>query len=163
MEKIAVYPGSFDPVTNGHLDIIHRSLNIFDKIVVTVVRNRNKQPTFSLEERKELIHRVTENNPKIVVDICDGLLVDYVKEIGANTIVKGLRAISDFDYEFQMALTNRKLSPEIETVFLMTSGEFSFLSSSVVREIAKLNGDISGLVPAGIKQVIEHKFRGGKR
>ncbi len=148
--KIAVCPGSFDPITLGHLDIIRRAAKLFDHVVVLVVQNAGKSPMFSLEERAELIKRVTGEFPNVEVDCFEGLLVDYMKKRNASVIVKGLRAMSDFEYEFQMALTNRQLYPEAETVFLTSSVERMYLSSSLVKQIAQFGGDISALVPAQI-------------
>jgi pantetheine-phosphate adenylyltransferase len=150
MGMIAVYPGSFDPITSGHFDIIERAGAMFDTLVVLVAINSTKESTFSCDERVEMIRHAVHAHglTNIQVDsISDGLLVDYAEQRKAKAIIKGLRAVSDFEYEFQMALINRRLRPEIETVFLMTSAEYSFLSSSIVKEIARLDGDISGLVP----------------
>jgi pantetheine-phosphate adenylyltransferase len=155
---IAVYPGSFDPVTCGHLDIIKRSAALFDKVYIAVLINSNKKPLFTLEERKELICRVTGNFKNVEVMHFDGLLVNFMHEVGAQIIVKGLRAVSDFEYEFQMALTNRKLAPDIETVFLMTSAEYQYLSSSIVKDIARFGGSLDGLVPKEIEKDIYSKF-----
>ena len=148
--QIAVCPGSFDPITLGHLDIIRRASELFDHVVVLVVQNAGKTPMFSLEERAELIKRVTGDFKNVEVDCFHGPLVDYMKERGASVIVKGLRAMSDFEYEFQMALTNRQLYPEAETVFLTSSVERMYLSSSLVKQIAQFGGDISALVPPQI-------------
>ena len=158
--KIAVCPGSFDPVTNGHLDIIQRAAEMFDKVLVVVLPNAAKShPLFSLEERVELLRRVTASMPAVEVDAHAGLLADYAREKQATAIVKGLRAMSDFEYEFQMALTNRKLNPAVETVFLTTRAEHQYLSSSLVKQIAALNGDISDFVPACILPDIIQKIR----
>lgn len=148
--KIAVCPGSFDPVTHGHLDIIHRASALFDKVIVVVMTNNAKSPVFTLEERVELIRRCTADIPNVEVELFDGLLADYVKQKNAVAIVKGLRAMSDFEYEFQMALTNRKLCPQAETVFLTTRAEHMYLSSSLVRQVAALGADIAEFVPACI-------------
>ncbi len=150
--KIAVYPGSFDPVTNGHLDIIQRAIKIFDLVYIAVIENPEKTPLFKTEERMEMIRKSLPESPKIKIDSFSGLLVDYAKKIGANAIVRGLRAVSDFDYEFQMALTNRKMCPEIETVFMMTDYKYSYLSSSFVKQIARLGGDISAFVPPPVEE-----------
>ena len=139
--KTAIYPGSFAPVTNGHLDIIKRSSAIFDKLYVAVSINRSKTPLFTVEERIELIRRVTKSIPNVEVVTFNGLLADFAREKGANVIVKGLRAVTDFEYEFQMALMNKKLNPETETLFMTTSQNYSFLSSSIVKEIGALAGD----------------------
>ncbi len=158
--KIAVYPGSFDPVTNGHVDIIERSARVFDKVYVAILKNSSKHPLFSVAERKELILRVTKHIPNIEVTSFDGLLVDFLREKNAAVIIKGLRAVSDFEYEFQMALTNRKLAPEIETFFMMTSAQNQYLSSSIVKEIAKYHGNLDGLVPPQICEDIYRKIEG---
>ncbi len=148
--KIAICPGSFDPVTFGHLDIINRAAQLFDKVIVTVMPNASKNPLFTLEERMELIRRVVGNDPRIEVDSYNGLLADYTRQKQATAIVKGLRAMSDFEYEFQMALTNKKLNPDVETVFLTTSAEHMYLSSSLVKQVAAFGGDIAEFVPAAI-------------
>ncbi|NLB42478.1 MAG: pantetheine-phosphate adenylyltransferase [Clostridiales bacterium] len=156
--RIAVYPGSFDPLTYGHLDIIQRSSRVFDKVIVAVVKNRSKKPLFSVEERMDFIKRCISDLPNVEVDHFDGLLVNFVIDKGAQVIVKGLRAMSDFEYEFQMALLNRKLQPEVETMFLMTDHKYSYLSSSMVKEIAGLGGSIQDLVPENILQDILDKY-----
>ncbi len=156
--RIAVYPGSFDPVTNGHLDIIIRAADKFDKLVVAVLRNSSKQPTFTVEERMDMLRRVTAAYPQVEIDTFDGLLVDYLHYKQAGIIVKGLRAMSDFEYEFQMALMNKKLAPDIETLFMVTSDKYSFLSSSIVRELASYNGSLEGLVPELLEDEIRRKI-----
>ena len=148
--KIAVCPGSFDPITMGHLDIIRRSSKLFDEVIVLVVVNPDKMPSFSVEERVELIRSVTAKIPNVRVDSFCGLLADYLRQVGACAIVKGLRAVSDFEYEFQMALTNHKLNPYAETVFLNTTAENMYLSSSMVKQIARFGGDISSFIPREI-------------
>ncbi|MBD9097457.1 MAG: pantetheine-phosphate adenylyltransferase [Ruminococcaceae bacterium] len=148
--KIAVCPGSFDPITMGHLDIIRRSSKLFDEVIVLVVVNPDKTPSFSVEERVELIRSVTAKIPNVRVDSFCGLLADYLRQVGACAIVKGLRAVSDFEYEFQMALTNHKLNPYAETVFLNTTAENMYLSSSMVKQIARFGGDISSFIPREI-------------
>ncbi|MFH1386927.1 MAG: pantetheine-phosphate adenylyltransferase [bacterium] len=148
--KIAIYPGSFDPITNGHLDVIERAAKLFGEVIVAVIHNPEKKPRFSFKERLAMIKEAVAHCQNVKVESFDGLLVDYVKAKGAGSIIRGLRAVSDFDYEFQMALTNRKMAPEIETVFLMTDYRYSYLSSSFVKQIAKLGGDIAGLVPAPV-------------
>ena len=145
--KIAVYPGSFDPMTNGHLDIIKRAAKTFDKVYVAILTNSAKTPAFSLSQRIDWLNRATKGLDNVEIDSFSGLLVNYANEKNANIIIKGLRAVSDFEYEFQMALTNRALSPNIETMFLMTNGKYSYLSSSIVKEIARLGGSLNGLVP----------------
>ena len=157
--RIAVCPGSFDPVTLGHLDIVRRAAHLFDRVIVLVTLNPKKQALFTPEERCQLIRRVTEDLSNVTVDSHDGLLVDYLKAHDADVIVKGLRAMSDYEYEFQMALTNRQLYPDAETVFLTTSLERMYLSSSLVKQIAHFGGDISSLVPPEIIQDIQNKFR----
>ena len=145
--NIAVYPGSFDPVTNGHLDIIARSARLFDTVYVAILINSSKSPMFSLQERTEFITQATKDLPNVKVISFSGLLVDLLEQLGANVIIKGLRAVSDFEYEMQMALMNNKLSKNIETLFTMTSQEYSFLSSSIVKEVARHRGNLDGLVP----------------
>lgn len=152
--KIAIYPGSFDPVTNGHLDIIKRSAAIFDKLIVAASINSSKKPLFTVEERMDLIRRVTADIPNVEVATFTGLLADYAAERGASVIVKGLRAITDFEYEFQMALLNKSLNAETETLFMATSQNYSFLSSSIVKEIGTLGGNLEGLVPNEIKDLV---------
>jgi len=152
--KTAVYPGSFDPCTNGHLDIIARASKLFDKVIVAVLVNSNKTPLFSAEERVAMIKEVTKGFENVEVVLFSGLLVDFIKENKADVVIKGLRAVSDFEYEFQMALTNKKLSDSFETLFLPTSAEYMFLSSSVVKEIAKYEGKLDGLVQPELSEVI---------
>ena len=154
---VAVCPGSFDPVTVGHMDIINRASRIFDKVIVLVMANFNKTSIFSMEERVNLLNCAIENgqSSNIVVDTFNGLLADYSKKVNATAIVKGLRAVSDFEYEFQMALTNQKLNPETETIFLTTSSQNMYLSSSLVKQIAMYDGDISDFVPACILKDVE--------
>ncbi|MCX7885016.1 MAG: pantetheine-phosphate adenylyltransferase [Caloramator sp.] len=148
MSKIAVYPGSFDPITNGHIDVIERTSKIFDKVIVAVLENPDKKnPLFTLEERVELIKKSTKNIPNIEIDNFKGLLIDYMHEKNAKVIIKGLRAVSDFEYEFQMALLNNKLDAEIETLFMMTNNKYSYLSSSAVKQVAMYGGCIKELVP----------------
>ena len=158
--RIAVCPGSFDPVTFGHLDIISRASKLFDTVIVLVSTNLDKRPAFTLTERLLMIEKVTGQYGNVVIDILeDELLADYVRRVGADAIVKGLRAVTDFEYEFQMALGNKKLCPEAETVFLTTAAENMYLSSSIVKQIAVLGGDISSFVPAEILPVIESRLR----
>ena len=156
--KIAVCPGSFDPVTLGHVDIIRRAARMFDRVVVVVMTNVSKQPLFTKEERMDLIRRAVADIPNVEVDWNDGLLADYMRDKHADVIIKGLRALSDFEYEFQMALTNRQLNPDVETAFLTTTAEHMYLSSSLVKQVALFNGDISGFVPACILDAISRQF-----
>ncbi len=156
--NIAVYPGSFDPCTNGHLDVIQRASKIFDKVIVAVLCNSRKTPLFSAEERIELIIKITKEVPCVEVITFSGLLVDCMKKNNAKIVIKGLRAVSDFEDEFQMALTNRKLCNDLETLFIPTSAEYMFLSSSIVKEVASYNGDLTGLVPDELIPVIKSRF-----
>lgn len=156
--KVAVYPGSFDPITYGHLDIIHRGLKVFDKIIVAVLVNSSKKPLFSIEERKKMIREATKKIERVEVDSFQGLLIDYVHKRKANVILRGLRAISDFEYELKIASTNRILSEEVETLFLMTNHKHSFISSENVKEIAKYGADVRGLVPEHVAEALEAKF-----
>jgi pantetheine-phosphate adenylyltransferase len=156
--KIAVYPGSFDPITFGHLDIINRALKIFDEVIIAVTRNEKKSPMFTSEERVNLIKAVMAGNDRVKIETFDGLLVDYVLQSKAHAIIRGLRAISDFEYELQMAQINRSISKDVETVFLMTSVFYSFLSSSIVKEVSSLNGPVDGLVPPVVKKALDAKF-----
>lgn len=157
---VAIYPGSFDPITLGHLDIIKRASQLFGKLIVVVMVNPNKHCAFSPEERVELIKMSTSDISNIEVEFSDGLLADYAKEKNAVAIIKGLRALSDFDYEFQMALTNKQLNPNVETLFLTTRAENMYLSSSMVRQIGSLGGDISGFVPDVIHKQIINRLKG---
>ncbi len=165
--NLAICPGSFDPITKGHVDIIRRASKLFDKVIVLVLTNPKKNPTFSVDERCRLIEKVFADTENIVVDADGGLLADYAKNVGATAIVKGLRAMSDFEYEFQMALTNKKLNPTLETVFLTSSAENMYLSSSIVRQVASFGGDISEFVPIEILSDVENvlkinQIKGGK-
>lgn len=155
----AIYPGSFDPVTKGHLDIIIRSRKIMDKLTVAILENPRKVATFDIETRVEMLKKVIESYPNVDVEYYKGLLIDYVEEKKTKIIIKGLRAISDFEFEFQMALVNQKLNPTIETLFMMTNSKYSYLSSSIVKEIAALGGDITNLVPPEVHDIIVAKFR----
>lgn len=158
--RTAVYPGSFDPITNGHLDIIRRAGRLYDKLIVGVLNNPGKKtPMFSVEERMEMIRSVTEDIPNVEVDSFEGLLVDFAKANGANVIIKGLRTVADFEYEFQMALLNKALNPEYETMFLMTDTKYSYISSSMVKELAGFHGNLTGLVPNVIIDKIREKIR----
>lgn len=157
--RIAVYPGSFDPITNGHLDIIERASKIFDKVVVGVLNNKNKRPKFTSEERVMLIKKVTEHFPNVETASFDGLLVDFAREHSASVIIKGLRTVNDFEYEFQMALLNKTLDNDCETMFMMTNSKYSYISSSMVNELAGYNGDLAGLVPTDIIHYIKDKYK----
>lgn len=158
MEKIAVVPGSFDPVTNGHLDIIKRAAEVFDIVYVAVLNNSSKRPLFTVEERIALIEQVTKDIPNVRIDQSSGLLVDYAQNKNASAIVRGLRAVSDFEYEMQITSMNRFLDKNIETFFIMTKNEYSFLSSSIVKEVAQYGGNIHGLVPQLIEDALHEKF-----
>lgn len=161
MMLIAVYPGSFDPVTNGHLDIIHRSSRLFDRLIVAVGRQVSKNPLFSSEERVEMLQAVTADLSNVETESFDGLLAHYVRKREAAIVIRGLRAISDFDYEFQLALAIKKLDENIETMFMMTNSEYSFLSSSIVKEIASYGGCVQGLVPPLVAEKLRHKYQKG--
>lgn len=149
-ERIAVYPGTFDPFTNGHLSIVRRGLEVFDRIIVAVAKDSGKNPLFTLEERIEMIREAFRGQLRVDVEGFSGLLVDYVPSKGANTILRGMRAVSDFEYEFQMALMNRKLKPSIHTVFMMTDYRWLYISSTIIKDVARLGGSIEGLVPETI-------------
>lgn len=157
-DKIAVVPGSFDPITKGHLDIIRRAADVFDVVYVAVLNNSAKQPLFSIEERMELIAEVTKELPNIRIESSSGLLIDYAREKNAKAIVRGLRAISDFEYEMQITSMNRVLDENIETFFIMTKNQYSFLSSSIVKEVAKYGGNVSDLVPPIVNEALKQKF-----
>ena len=157
--KIAVYPGTFDPVTNGHYDIVWRGLKVFDGVIVAVARNGSKDPLFTVEERLEMLRATFKDMPNVEVDSFDGLLVDYVVERGADAILRGLRAVSDFEYEFQLALMNRKLKKNVQTVFLMTGLRWIFISSSIIKEAARFGGDTSGMVPDIVCEKLRERFR----
>jgi len=156
--SIAVYPGSFDPITLGHLNIIRRSASLFDMLLVCVMINSSKMPLFSSEERVELIEKTTERFPNVKVELCESLLVDYMKNKGAKVIIKGLRAVSDFDWEFQIALVNRKLDPSIETLFMPSGEKYTYLSSSVVKEMARYGADLQTFVPVEIIEDVQKKI-----
>ena len=157
--RIAIYPGSFDPITNGHLDIIKRAAKLYDKLIVGVLDNANKKPIFTADERLSLIKQVTAELENVECDTFSGLLVDFAKKKNAEVIVKGLRTVSDFEYEFQMALLNKALDPEFETMFLMTDTKYSYISSSMVKEVAKYHGELDGLVPQAILKQVEEKYK----
>jgi len=158
--RIAIYPGTFDPITNGHLDIIRRAVNLFDKIVVVVSNNPHKNPLFTLEERIELVRKTVTALEKVEVDVFDGLLVHYAKQKRATALIRGLRAVSDFEYEFQMALMNRKQMPELETVYLMPSEEFTYINSTIVKEVARLGGKIDCFLPPVVAECLKEKVNG---
>lgn len=158
MQRIAVYPGSFDPITNGHIDIVERGLKLFDKIIVAILHNPGKKSLFTVEERIELLTICLKNNPAIEIDAFDGLLVDYAARKKAHAILRGLRAVSDFEYEFQLALMNRRLNREVQTVFLMTGMRWIFTSSSIIKEAARFGGNINGMVPAEVNKKLKEKF-----
>lgn len=155
--KVAVCPGSFDPITYGHLDIITRGAKVFDEVYVVVLSNSSKKPLFSVEERIALIKEVTKHLPNVKVDSFNGLLVDYAEQVGADAIIRGLRAVSDFEYEMQITSMNRVLNDQIETFFIMTKNQYSFLSSSIVKEVAKYKGNISELVPPQVEEALRGK------
>lgn len=157
MKRIAVYPGSFDPITKGHEDLIHRSLEFVDQLIVAVAVNVSKQPLFSLEERVALIQAAVTDK-RVAVQSFEGLLAEFGKKVGASVIVRGLRAVSDFEYEFQMALMNRNLAPKLETVFLVPAFDLTYLSSSLVREVARFGGDVSSLVHPAVQKALKRKF-----
>lgn len=159
MKRKALYPGTFDPITNGHFDIIQRSLEIFDQVIVGVAHNQRKSPLFSVEERVTMLREVTQSFERIEIAHFDGLVINFARQYEADVILRGLRAVSDFEYELQMALTNRKLADDIETVFMMPSAQYSFLSSSVVKEIARLGGNIACFVPEFVEQQLQKKFQ----
>jgi len=156
--KVAVYPGSFDPITYGHLDIINRGLKIFDEVIIAVAENPTKKALFTIVERVDLIREVLAGNGRAQIDTFGGLLIDYVLSRKASVIIRGLRAVSDFEYEFQIAQMNRAISQEVETLFMMTSVPFSYLSSSIVKEVSSLNGPVEGLVPPIVKKALDTKY-----
>ncbi|MDZ4789403.1 MAG: pantetheine-phosphate adenylyltransferase [Blastochloris sp.] len=158
----AIYPGSFDPITNGHLDVAERALRLFDEVIIAVALNEGKQPLFSMEERVALVQASLKNiqgNERVRVTFFDSLLVNYAQELGAVAIIRGLRAVSDFEFEFQLALMNRKLNSEIETIFLMPKDNYTYLSSRIIKEIARLHGSIEGFVPEAVMKAIAIKFK----
>ena len=156
-KTIAIYPGTFDPVTNGHIDIIDRASQLFDEVIVAVALNINKSPLFSADERKFMLKEVTKKHKNVKIDSFNGLLADYAKKKNASVIVRGLRAISDFEFEFQMSLTNRKLAPKVTTIFLMPNEKYTYLNSSLVRELSKFNGNISDFVPSVVRKKLKEK------
>lgn len=164
MKKVtAIYPGSFDPLTNGHLDLIERGSKIFDRLIVAILRNTEKTPLFSLAERRDMMEAMTEPWKNVSVDTFDGLMVDYAVKVKATAVLRGIRAISDYEYELQMALMNRKLAPNLETVFMMPAEAYSYLSSRLVREIAQLGGAVKGLVPDLVQQRLREKLEPAHR
>lgn len=161
--RTAIYPGSFDPLTNGHLDVIERATKLFDRVVVAVAKNEGKKPLFTLKERVDLVTRGIKHLPGVEVDSFDNLLVDYVEQRGARAVVRGLRAISDFEFEFQLALMNRKLNEKIETIFMMPKDTYTFLSSRIVKEIARLGGEVSQFVPPNVQTALTKKLKPAKK
>ncbi len=159
MAKIAVYPGSFDPITNGHIDIIKRGLTVFDQLIVAILHNPSKKTLFTVEERLDLIQASLKNTPNVTVDTFSGLLVDYAVEKNINVVLRGMRANSDFEYEFQLALMNRRLNKDIQTVFLMTGLRWIFTSSSIIKEAARFNGNIKGMVPHVVEKALRKKLK----
>ena len=157
-KKIAIYPGTFDPITNGHLSVVKRALKIFDKLIIAILNNPQKNPFFSIDERIYMIKKTLEGLPNVEVDTFDGLLVDYAVQKESNIILRGLRALSDFEYEFQMALMNRKLNRDVQSIFLTTDYKWFYTSSTIIKEAASLGGDISGLVPDIVNQKLKEKF-----
>jgi pantetheine-phosphate adenylyltransferase len=156
--QAAIYPGSFDPITNGHLDVVRRALSLVNRVVVGVIYNPEKNPLFSLEERMDLIRTLFKDEPRVEVASFSGLLIDFARLQNVYTIIRGLRAVSDFDYEFQMAITNRHLCPKLDTVFLMTDVDYSYLSSSLVKQVARFGGDVSSFVPMEIELKLKEKL-----
>ena len=162
-ETSAIYPGSFDPITNGHVDIIERGLKVFDRLIIAVLENPKKRPLFTTKERVRMIQDIFASKKEVEVRAFDGLLVDFARAQGTRVVIRGLRAVSDFEYEFQMALMNRSLAPDIETFFMMPSVAYSFLSSNVVREVAGLGGSVEGLVPGPVARKLRAKVNGSKK
>jgi len=158
---LAVYPGTFDPITNGHVDILRRSLKIFDRVVVALAENVRKAPLFTIDERRKLIGDALAQDGRLEIDAFQGLLADYCRRRGASVVIRGLRALADFEYEFQSAHMNRRLAPDVETLFLMTGEESFYVSSSLVKEVALMGGDVSGLVPAGVAAALAAKRKQG--
>ncbi|NOY53835.1 MAG: pantetheine-phosphate adenylyltransferase [Deltaproteobacteria bacterium] len=156
-EKIAVYPGTFDPITNGHVDLIERGLRIFDRIIIAVAPSENKAPFFALNERVEMIREVLTGRSDVEIDILQGLLVEYVREKKAVAVIRGLRAVSDFEYEFQLSLMNRKMDADFEAVFLMPSARYTYLSSSIIKEVAQLGGSLKDMVPEAVERKLKRK------
>jgi pantetheine-phosphate adenylyltransferase len=161
--SLAVFPGSFDPITNGHLDIVERGLRVFDRVRMAILVNVEKQPLFSVEERVAIIREAYAGNPRVEVDTFSGLLVDYAERVGASVIIRGIRAISDFEYEFQMALMNRRLNPQIETVFMMPAESYSYVSSRLVKEVFQLGGRVTDVVPPVVERRLSEKYAAAAR
>ncbi|MDA8146158.1 MAG: pantetheine-phosphate adenylyltransferase [Thermaerobacter sp.] len=162
-EVVALYPGTFDPVTNGHLDVIERAAPLFGRLVVTVFRNSGKRPLFSAVERVDMLREVTAHLENVEVDSFEGLTVDYARRRGARVLVRGLRAVLEFDYEFQMALMNKTLAENLETVFILTSSQYSYLSSTIIKELASYGAPLTGLVPPSVEERLRQKFDAGRR
>ena len=162
-DRVAVYPGSFDPITNGHLDLIQRGSRLFDRLIVSILRNERKEPLFTVEERMDMLREVVHVYPNVEVDSFDGLLVEHAAAHSATALVRGIRAISDYEYELQMALMNRRLRPDIETVFMMANEAYSFISSRLVKEVFSLGGNISGLVPPSVEARMRSRFKSRSR
>jgi len=156
--RIAIYPGTFDPLTNGHLSVIHRALKIFDKLIIAILVNPKKTPLFSLDERKAMLEEVLKDRSNVEIDFFDGLLVDYAVKKGSNVIIRGLRALSDFEFEFQLALMNRKLNRDVQSIFLMTDYKWFYISSTIIKEAASLGGKIDGLVPPIVCRRLKEKY-----
>lgn len=156
--RTAIYPGSFDPITNGHLDLVQRASKLFDRVIVAVANNDSKKSLFTLEERKDMVQKAVTAWPKVEADSFEGLLVDYVERVSGVAIIRGLRAVSDFEFEFQMALMNRKLNERVETIFMMPRASYTFLSSRLVKEIGRLGGNVSSFVPAHVQTAMDLKF-----
>ena len=157
--RTAVYPGSFDPLTNGHIDLIQRAANLFDHVIVAIAKNEAKSPLFSLDERLDLVRIAIKSMPKVGAEAFDGLLVDYVEKRGGQAVIRGLRAVSDFEFEFQLALMNRKLNERVETIFMMPKDTYTFLSSRIIKEIARLGGDVSAFVPPHVREALMSKVK----
>jgi pantetheine-phosphate adenylyltransferase len=156
--RTAIYPGSFDPITNGHLDVVQRATKLFDHVVVAIAKSESKHPLFTLEERVEMVAQAVEHLPNVKSDSFEGLLIEYVERVGAQAVVRGLRAVSDFEFEFQLALMNRKLNERIETIFMMPKDTYTFLSSRIVKEIASLGGEVSDFVPPHVRAALQIKL-----
>jgi pantetheine-phosphate adenylyltransferase len=157
--RTVIYPGSFDPLTNGHLDVVHRAAKLFDRVIVAVARNESKRPLFSFEERREMVAEAIRGLPNVEADSFEGLLIDYAQQKSAQAVIRGLRAVSDFEFEFQLALMNRKLNERIETIFMMPKDTYTFLSSRIVKEIAHLGGDVTPFVPAHVRTALAGRLR----